>query len=99
MVSIADVSQRLTAYIYPNVPETLEQVQAFSQAVTLQSAYETAQGDMMPANVKSFKLGEYALTLTGGGAAYTAASLCPGAWAVLFNAGLLKRGLPMARRV
>ena len=99
MTKIDGVTERLKAYIFPNVPITSQQLQAFSEAAELQAAYETAQGETLPANVKSFKLGEYALTLSGGGAAYNAASLCPETLALLFNAGLLKHGLPVAKRI
>ena len=88
------VEARLRAYIHPNAVETGAQQEAFDEAVDAQLEYE-AGGENLPGNVKSFSVGSYSVTLGGG----AGESLGPAARAVLFNAGLLKRSWPTARRM
>ncbi len=97
------VEERLKAYIHPNLAETLEQQAAFDDAVDAQVEFEATQakalGDV-PGNVQSFSVGNYSVTKAEAeGASYTRATICPAAWAILFNAGLLRRSLPIARRL
>lgn len=95
------VEERLKAYIHPNAAATEEQREAFTRAVDAQLEYEAAQGGgEIPGNVGSFSIGNYSVTLaepTGG--ADTRATLCPAAWAILFNAGLLRSVMPVAKRL
>ena len=95
------IEERLRAYIHPNAVETAAQEEAFESAVDAQLAYAAEQEDgEIPGNVQSFSVGNYSVTLaerTGG--AYTQESICPAAWAILFNAGLLRRSMPVAKRL
>ena len=95
------ISERLRAYIQPNAAETAEQEEAFENAVDAQLQYEADQGnEEIPGNVRSFSVGNYSVTLDGAaGGADAQARICPAAWAILFNAGLLKRVLPVAKRL
>ena len=95
------ITERLKAYIHPNIVKTKEQEKAFKNAVDAQTAYEDAQDIAeIPGNTQSYSIGNYSVTLaepTGG--AYTQVTICPAAWAILYNAGLLRRTLPVARRL
>ena len=95
------IRERLCAYIHPNVAASDDEKKAIDNAVEAQLAYEKAQGDAeIPGNVQSFSVGNYSVTLAEpGGGAYTKATICPAAWAILYNAGLLRRKLPVAKRL
>ena len=95
------IEERLKAYIHPNAVDTAEQEEAFELAVDAQLEYENAHGaGEIPGNVQGYSIGGYSVTLAEpvGGAA-TRATLCPAAWAILFNAGLLRHAMPVARRL
>ncbi len=95
------IEARLRAYIHPNTPEGAEQEAAFDDAVDAQLEYEQqGGGEGLPPGVASLSVGNYSVTMAEpGNAAYTQASLCPAAWAILRNAGLLRRALPVAQRL
>lgn len=100
------VEARLKAYIAPNTPETQTQQEAFELAVEAQVDYETeaAAWQTVPAGAQSYSMSNdgvsVSVTMGGSGAAYTEATLHPYAWALLKNAGLLRRGdVPTARRM
>ena len=96
------VRARLTAYIAPNTARTTAEKQAFEEAVDAQVTYEKeimAAG--IPEGVASFTLGDFSAEMKAGAASYgyTQETLSTYAWALLYNAGLLRRGaLPIARR-
>lgn len=96
------VEARMTAYIAPNTPRTKAQQEAFELAVDAQVEYEKAeQSSGIPTGVDSFKLGDFSAEMKAASAssAYTRDTLSPYAWALLHNAGLLRRGaIPVARR-
>lgn len=94
------VEARLTAYIAPNVPSTNAQKQAFELAVEAQAEYEKEMS-AIPAGMESFKLGDFSAEVKSPAAyaEYTQDTLHPYAWALLYNAGLLRKGaIPTARR-
>lgn len=94
------IRERLAAYIYPNKARTSAQQQAFESAVEAQLEYEESNpAEDLPPNVQSVSVGKYSVTAKAGQSEYTRSSICPAAWAFLFNAGLLKRALPVARRL
>lgn len=100
------VEARMTAYITPNTPQTQAQQEAFDTAVEVQVEYETeaAQWQTAPAGAQSYSMSNdgvsVSVTMGSSGAAYTEATLHPYAWALLKNAGLLRRGdVPTARRM
>lgn len=100
------VQARLTAYIAPNTPRTKAQKDAFDQAVEAQADYEksleTAQ--VGPANAQSYSENNDGVSVSvsyaaRAGAAYSESTLHPYVWALLKNAGLLRKGaIPTARR-
>ena len=93
------IEARLRAYIHPNVPQTAEQEGAFDRAVTAQLAHAAAQdAGELPGNVRSLSIGSYSVTMAEpAGGAYTQATICPAAWAILFNAGLIRHSMPVAK--
>ncbi len=94
------IEARLRAYIRPNEAKTPEEEAALAKAVDAQLAYEQSGGEGLPPGVESMTIGEYSVRASAPtGAAYTSASLCPAAWAILTNAGLLRRAWPVAQRL
>ena len=98
------VQARLTAYIAPNTPVTQAQKQAFGEAVKVQAEYESAQMQGIPAGAQSYSMSNdgvsVSVTYAGAGAGYSEQTLSPYAWALLKNAGLLRKGaIPTARRL
>lgn len=101
-INAEHVRERLTAYIYPRRPTTDEQEAAFLKAVQVQAEYESAFDgeDTLPPGVSSFSIGNYSVTAeTAQSASYTQQTICPAAYAYLFNAGLIRHTLPVARRL
>lgn len=104
MAVIAEhVRERLTAYIHPRKPETDEQRAAFELAVQAQTAYEERNEELeMPNGVSSASNNGISVTFRSdrpATAEYGLATICPAAYAYLFNAGLIRRTLPTARRL
>lgn len=100
------VRARLTAYIAPNTPRTKEQQRAFDDAVDAQVDYETEleSARIGPMDAESYSVSNDGVSVSAtyaarAGAAYTEETLHPYVWALLKNAGLLRRGaIPTARR-
>ena len=101
------VRARLTAYIAPNVPRTKAQTDAFEDAVTAQIDYEEmlSASQSAPYGAQSYSVSNDGTSVSvtyasGVSAGYSDATLHPYTWALLKNAGLLKRGaIPTARRM
>lgn len=97
------VRERLTAYIYPNKARTLAQQDAFEEAVEAQVEYETENpmNSMLSGAVSVSNDGMSVSYASQGGrsAMYTQATVSPAAYAILFNAGLLRSAIPRARRL
>ena len=87
------IEERLRAYIHPNAVETVEQEDAFDSAVDAQLAYEQGGAGLGP-GVASFSIGDFSATMDAAGS-----EICSAARAILFNAGLLRRTLPTAKRL
>ena len=95
------VEERLRAYMWPNRAQTEEEEEALERAIDAQLAYESG-GDLanLPAGTAAFSIGNYSVTLReAAGAALTQNNICPAAWAILYNAGLLRRRWPVAKRL
>lgn len=97
------VRERLLAYIYPRAPATQTEQDAFDEAVDAQVEYETAnEGLAMPYGVASASNDGVSVTFDSGrvsAAVYTVHTICPAAYAYLFNAGLIRHSMPVARRL
>ena len=100
------VEARLKAYIAPNTPRTEVQQKAFALAVEAQVEHEQTQASSQigPAGAQSYNLSNDGVSVSvtyagAAGAAYTESTLHPYVWALLNNAGLLRKGaIPTARR-
>ena len=102
-INAEHVRERLTAYIYPRRPATDEQEAAFENAVLAQVAYEERNEALsMPGGVASASNDGVSITFRSDRAEtaeYTVSSICPAAYAYLFNVGLIRHTLPVARRL
>ena len=103
MSGIDDVTERLKAYIYPNSPKTPDQGEAFENAVEVQLKYEREYASYAaPDWVAAYSNDGMSVTFDtarGFNGANPARGLCPDAYAYLYNAGLIGRALPIARRL
>lgn len=97
------VRERLTAYIYPRAPSTAEQEEAFEEAIEAQMEYESANEAMGAASgVASIANDGVSVsfdTSRSSGGSYSLQTISPAAYAFLFNAGLIRHSLPVARRL
>ena len=94
--------ERLAAYIFPVVPRGKKQSDAFEEVVQEQYEYESRNESFsIPDGVASFSIGDFSAKMMNDShsAAYTQATISPHAWAILKNAGLLRSGIPTARRI
>lgn len=92
-------SQRILAYIIPRVPQNdlekdIVKVAAIQQFQHEKSAEAALDGTHLPDNTQSFKLGDFSMSFDGSiGGPLTRKTICPTAYAMLLNAGLLYRGV------
>lgn len=94
-----EVRARLLALIAPNAPGDDAQRDALNAAAEAQADYEQTHGDALDAarrGVVSYSVGGYSERLREGGGREW---LCPYARSLLENAGLLRRSMPVARRL
>lgn len=102
MATYDSVYEQLMAYIHPNMPVTKAQTKAFDSAVEAQLKYENAHEDeqQIPGGISGFSIGNYSVNYSGARVnQYTQFTLSPAAYAYLFNAGLLRHAMPVARRL
>ena len=95
------VRERLLAYIAPRKPETIMQTNAMNSATEAQVDYEVANGLLnIPGNVISVTNDGVSMAFAVGSAApaYTRDTICPVAWSLLRNAGLIAYNLPTAKK-
>ena len=97
------VRERLTAYIYPRAPSDEAQEEAFENAVNAQVEYESENETIAaPPGVAAISNDGVSVSfessrVTGG--AYSIHTIAPEAYAYLYNAGLIRHTLPVARRL
>lgn len=89
---------KLYAFIFPNVPRTEEETEAFEQAVRYQYEHEATRAEQLkdlPEGVKEFSVGDFSMTFEKGYAdsRLTKKTICPAAYGVLLRHGLLYRGV------
>lgn len=97
------MGHRISAYIFPNVPRTDEEHEAFDKAVLYQIEHEKTLADVLgqemahiPDGTNSFTIGTFSMSFDGGyknGAVLDRSSICTYAYGVLLRAGLLYRGV------
>lgn len=97
------VRERLIAYIYPRTPSDEAQEEAFENAVNAQVEYESENETIAaPPGVAAISNDGVSVSfessrVTGG--AYSIHTISPAAYAYLYNAGLIRHTLPVARRL
>lgn len=97
------VRERLIAYIYPRTPSDEAQEEAFENAVNAQVEYESENETIAaPPGVAAISNDGVSVSfessrVTGG--AYSIHTIAPSAYAYLYNAGLIRHTLPVARRL
>jgi hypothetical protein len=92
------MAERMRLFIFPNQPDTEEQVEAFNKAVAWQIAHEKSRQesfDQIPDGVEGFKIGDFSMDFEEGvnSSGLTRKTICPAAYSVLLRAELLYRGL------
>lgn len=98
------MEERIRAFIFPNVPRTPDEVEAFNKAVQHQIEHEKAIVESMdiedvnlPNGVSSFHIGNFSMSFADDGyrnsAVLTKETICPVAYGILLRSGLLYRGV------
>lgn len=97
---IEDMEYRIKAFIFPSIPRMDFEVEAFDKAVRCQIIHEKTmmkkvQGQNLPDGVKSFSIGDFSMTFADGafGNRLTKSTICPTAYGILLEAGLLYKGV------
>lgn len=97
---IADMEPRIKAFIFPSIPVRDYEIEAFNKAVLYQINHEMAKAEAMkdqtlPDGVKSFTIGSFSMSFEDGSfdARLTKKTICPTAYGILLEAGLLYRGV------
>ena len=90
--------EKLYAFIFPNMPRSQEETEAFEQAVKYQYEHEATrerQTQDLPEGVKEFSIGDFSMTFEKGysDSRLTKKTICPAAYGVLLRHGLLYRGV------
>lgn len=92
------MTERMKLFIFPNCVRTEEELAAFEKAVAWQIVHEKSQEEItseVPDGVTSFRIGDFSMTFDEGynGSGLSRKTICPSAYSVLLQAGLLYRGL------
>lgn len=97
---IALMEPRIKAFIFPSIPRQQFEIEAFHQAVLHQIQHEKTlaaqmQGQALPDGTKSFSIGNFSMSFEDGSFSgkLTRKSICPTAYGVLLEAGLLYKGV------
>lgn len=91
--------ERMYAFIFPNVPQTDGEKEAFEKAVEWQYEHDYSimqrLNEDIPEGVKSFKIGDFQMAFKDGVLEYrlTRQNVCPSAYGLLLRTGLLYRGV------
>lgn len=95
---------RMNGYIFPNIPVTQEEQQAFEQAMRFQIEHERRQrealsGVTLPDGTTGFTIGHFQMSFEQGALSsrLTRRTVCDAAYGVLLRAGLLYRGVERGR--
>lgn len=91
---------RMMAFIFPNKPRSCEERKAFDQAVKFQIDHEKSLAERtsdaeIPEGTKAFTIGSFHMEFAEGvfDSRLTRKTICPSAYGVLLQAGLLYRGV------
>ena len=91
---------RIKAFIFPSIPHFDYEIEAFNKAVITQIDHEKTIAQKMndqnlPAGVKSFTIGNFSMAFEDGSFdnRITKRTICPTAYGILLEAGLLYKGV------
>ena len=91
---------RIKAFIFPSIPRTDFEQDAFNRAVYFQINHEKSQansvnGQQLPNGVNSFSIGDFSMSFGAGtdNGVLTRKTICPTAYGLLLEAGLLYKGV------
>lgn len=91
---------RMKAFIFPTIPRKDYETEAFDEAMDLQIMHEKSLAAVvddieLPDGVKSFDIGEFSMSFEDGmtSARLTKKTICPAAYGVLLEAGLMYKGV------
>lgn len=91
---------RMKAFIFPNTPRTQEELEVFDKAVKFQIDHEKSMAERaanaeIPEGTKAFTIGSFHIEFADGvfESRLTRKTICPSAYGVLLQAGLLYRGV------
>ncbi len=93
------MQERLYGFIFPNVPQTDEEKEAFDKAVYYQYEHDYSimqrLSEDIPEGVTSFRIGDFQMAFKDGvlDSRLTKQNICPSAYALLLRHGLLYRGV------
>lgn len=97
---IAQMEPRIKAFMFPSIPRRDYEVEAFHKAVVEQIIHEKTIAEKMqqqsiPPGVKSFEIGDFSMSFEDGAfdTRITRKTICPTAYGILLEAGLLYRGV------
>ena len=92
--------ERMNAYIFPNVPVTDEETEAYEKAVLWQYRHDASlmaalEGAVIPAGAVSFKIGDFQMAFESGtlDQALNHKNICPSVYGLLLRHGLLYKGV------
>ena len=90
----------ILAFIIPNTPKSEEEHEAVAKAVEYQIAHEKTIAaqcgvEALPQGTTGFTIGEFSMSFSDGSVygVLTKKTICPHAYSVLINAGLLYKGM------
>lgn len=91
---------RIKAFIFPSIPREPWEKKAFEKAVIHQIQHEKTiaaqlDGQTLPEGTTSFSIGNFSMSFDAGsgGGRLTKKTICPSAYGVLLEAGLLYKGV------
>ena len=97
---IAAMTPRMKAFIFPSIPRMDYEIEAFDKAVIWQIEHDktvaaSLNGQSLPDGVKSFKIGDFSASFGDDSfdTRLTRRTICPTAYGVLLEAGLLYKGV------
>ena len=97
---ITAMEPRVKAFIFPSIPRRDFETEAFDKAVIFQINHEKTiaaltAGKNLPEGTKSFEIGHFSMTFEDGAfdGRLTRRTICPTAYGILLEAGLLYKGV------
>lgn len=91
---------RIRAFIFPSIPRLDFEIEAFNRAVVYQIDHEktiaaATANQILPDGTKAFKIGNFSMSFENGSFSgrLNRRTVCPTAYGILLEAGLLYKGV------